>query len=70
LPLDEVVQYAEVEIMMAGYKLSYWRESRTTDPSSIDQAVQHAQWATDALREIHRRDTRLAEPGFVSWPEP
>jgi hypothetical protein len=56
LPLDELTQHAEVEIMLAGYKLSEWRDSRVIDPSLIDQAVMHAEWATDALREIKRRD--------------
>jgi len=53
---QELTDHAEVEIMMAGYTLSSWRENRTTDPSLIDQAIMHAEWAADALREIKRRD--------------
>jgi hypothetical protein len=61
LSTDELTQHAEVEIMSAGYKLSQWREQRAYDPSLIDQAVMHAEWAVGALRELKRRDDdRLA----------
>jgi hypothetical protein len=56
LGLSELTDHAETEIMMAGYKLSQWRDNRAFDPSLIDQAVEHAEWAADALREIKRRD--------------
>lgn len=53
MSLDMLHQHAETEIMMAGQKYSQWREG--LDPSLIDQAVEHAGWALDALRALRDR---------------
>lgn len=50
---DMLHQHAETEIMLAGQKYSQWREG--LDPSLIDQAVEHAGWALDALRALRDR---------------
>lgn len=57
LPLSDLTDHAEVELMMAGFNLSQWRtEARVLDPSKIDQAVMHCEWALEALRAIRQRD--------------
>jgi hypothetical protein len=56
MPLDELINYAELNIMDAGYQLSKWRTERVIDPSYIDRSVRHAEWAVDALRAIQQRD--------------
>jgi hypothetical protein len=48
-----LLQYAETEIMLTGQTFSQWREG--LDPSLIDQAVQHAEWALDALKAVRDR---------------
>lgn len=62
LGLSELTDHAEVEIMMAGYMLSQWRENRVIDPSLIDQAIEHTQWALNSLQEIVRRETQGRPP--------
>lgn len=56
MALPDLIDYAEVEIMTAGHELSMWREARVIDPSHIDQAVMHAEWALEGLRAIQQRD--------------
>lgn len=55
--MDDMVlsDHAETELMNAGHKLSRWREARAVDPSLIDQSVQHAEWALEALRALRDR---------------
>lgn len=62
LPLRDLIDYAEVEIMMAGFNLSVWRDSRIIDPTKINQAVAHAEMALEALRALEQRD----KPGLAS----
>jgi len=58
LDISALFDYAETEIMMAGHFLSHFRDpaQRAMDRSGIDQAVQHAEWAVDALKAIRERD--------------
>jgi endonuclease/exonuclease/phosphatase family metal-dependent hydrolase len=57
MPLNLLCDHAETELMMASYKFSQWRTTdRMVDPSLIDQAAEHAEWAVEALQEVLRRD--------------
>jgi hypothetical protein len=53
LPSEELHDYAETSLMMAGHHLSEWRSGH--NPIDIDKALMQAEFAVEALRVLRTR---------------